>query len=330
MKQTRRDVIKTTGGALVGYTLQSDYRMSKIQEQMHGEMDSNQLLANCWMHSGGTTPFRGAHGQREWSPLSLERRAQQLSNAGFSAIGLYHSDIEHQINNNFDASNRRESLQQMKTVLEDNGINYVMLEFLVNWILDEDDPRREAERETRELLLETADVLGADHIKIGNINGYPREVGDIRRKFADISGEFAQVDTQVGLEFFPVDPNVNTIADAMEITEGIDNGGLYLDLWHNVKMDIDFNEIANLTSGDVVGAEFQDGYIDTNMSFIEETINLRKIPGEGEFPISDWISATRESGFDEPFALEILSEEYRRLSVEVAYQKAHDGGSQFL
>jgi len=116
----------------------------------------------------------------------------------------------------------------------------------------------------------------------------------------------------------------------MEITEGIDNGGLYLDLWHNVKMDIDFNEIANLSSGDVVGAEFQDGYIDTNMSFIEETINLRKIPGEGEFPISDWISATRESGFDEPFALEILSEEYRRLSIEVAYQKAHDGGSQFL
>lgn len=330
MKQTRRDVIKTTGGALVGYTLQSDYTMSKVQEEMHGEMDSSQLVANCWMHSGGTTPFRGAHGQREWSPLSLERRAEELNNAGFNAIGLYHSDIEHQLNNNFTGETRREGLEQMNTVLEENGINYVMVEFLVNWILDEDDPRREGERENRELLLEAADVLDADHIKVGNINGYPREVSDIREKFADISSEFAQVDTQVGLEFFPVDPNIDTIADAMEITEGITNGGLYLDLWHNMKMGIDFNEIANLTSGDVVGAEFQDGYVDTNMSFIEETINLRKVPGEGEFPISDWISATRESGFDDPFALEILSEEYRRLSIEVAYEIAHDGGAQFL
>lgn len=340
MKHSRRTLLKGTGGALTVGALatgtasaqdeeEQEEEEEEIEEEDDGEWD-DEVLANCWMHGGGTTPFRGAHGHREWSPWSLERRAEGLADAGFNAIGLFHADIEYRVENEFPEGNQRASLQRMNSVLKQNGIDFVEVEFLVEWPLDEDDPRREAEAETRQLLLDAADVLDANHIKIGNINGYPRDVDDLRAKFADISEEFATVDTEVGLEFFPVDPNIDTIADALEITEGIDNGGLYLDLWHNVKMDIDFDAIADLGPDDVTAVEFQDGYIETDMSFLEETINLRKIPGEGEFPIADWVDAVRASGFDGPWGLEILSEEFRRLSMDQAYTRAYDAGTYYI
>jgi sugar phosphate isomerase/epimerase len=76
--------------------------------------------------------------------------------------------------------------------------------------------------------------------------------------------------------------------------------------------------------------EFNDGYVETQLSFLEETINLRKLPGEGEFPISSWISALDEAGFEGPYGLEILSEEYRRFEPEEAYQRAYNAGAEYV
>ena len=176
----------------------------------------------------------------------------------------------------------------------------------------------------------TRQCLEANHIKIGNINGYPASREDIQDRFADISAEFAEVDTEVGLEFFPVDPNVQSIHEALEATSETDSGGLYLDLWHNIKLDVDFDNIASLSGDDIVAVEFNDGYIETELSFLEETINLRKVPSEGEFPILDWVSAVREGGFEGPWGLEILSEEFRRLEMVDAYPLAYNAGARYV
>ena len=337
IEDNRRNVLKGAAGALaVGATGLGTAHASEHEEEEEEEEvveDWNEEpLANCWMHGGGTTPFRGAHGHRHWSPWSLQRRAEGLNEVGFNAIGLFHDDIQYRIDHEFTEGNRRGRLQQLNSVLQRNGIEFVEVEFLVEWLLDEDDPRREAEEETRQLLLNAAEALDANHIKIGNINGYPRDVEDLKEKFEEISAEFAEVDTEVGLEFFPVDPNIDTIGDALEITEDAENGGLYLDLWHNMKMDgVTFEDIEELLDADdVVAVEFQDGYIDTDMDFLQETINLRKIPGEGEFPIADWIDAVRATGFDGPWGLEILSEEFRRFSMDDAYNRAFDAGMEYL
>lgn len=342
MQSNRRDVLKLTGGALtaaagsIGQAAADDSGENRETNDRTdgdgngGDWDS-EPLANAWMHGGPTDPFKGAHGRHEWSPWPIERRAEKLSEVGFNAIGLIGPDIEHILEFEFaDEGNRRSRLQRLNSVLEENGLDFVELEFLVEWPLDEDDPRRQGERASRELLIETAEVLDANHIKIGNIGGYPRSVGDLQRKFADISEEFGAVGTEVGLEFFPVDPNVDELSDALEITAKAENGGLYLDLWHLMKLDIDFDAIRALSDDDIVAVEFNDGYIDTELPFLEETINLRKLPGEGEFPVSDFIDAARAGGFSGPWGLEILSEEFRRFPMEDAYPRAYDAGTQYL
>ncbi len=343
MKSNRREVLKATGGAIalsaggIGSTAaQTDEDGNGDQTDdgngngSGGNGDAN-LLASMWMHGVGTTPFRGAHGHRNWSPYPIAERARLLSETGFSAIGFINQDIEHILQYDITGpESRRAKLEQLNSVLQQNGIDFVELEFLTEFVLPEDDPRRQAERETRDLLLEAAEVLGANHLKIGNINAYPVPISDQRTRFTQISDEFAEVGTEVGLEFFPISPNVRTIEDALEVTGGTDNGGLYLDLWHNTKLDLDFENIASLSEGDIVAVEFEDGYVDTQLSFLEETINLRKLPGEGEFDISGWIEALNSAGFEGPYGLEILSEEYRRFEPEEAYPRAFNAGAQYI
>ncbi|QIO22145.1 sugar phosphate isomerase/epimerase [Haloarcula sp. JP-L23] len=332
MEPYRRDVLKATGGTLTaaggigGVHAQQD----DGGQTGDGPQGDANLLANTWMHSGGTTPFRGAHGHRNWSPWPIARRAEMLNEVGFNAIGLIAPDIQHIIDFEFAAENRTQGLQQLNSVLQQNNIDFVELEFLTEWPLAMNDPRRQAEQETRQLLLEAADILGANHIKIGNINGYPVAMEDLQQRFAQVSDQFAQVGAEVGLEFFPVDPNVQTIPQALEATSQTDNGGLYLDLWHNMKLGVDFENIRSLSGGDIVAVEFNDGYVETTMSFLEETINLRKLPGEGEFPISDWVSAVRAGGFSGPWGLEILSEEFRRFEMVDAYPRAFEAGAQYV
>ncbi len=339
MEHNRRDVLKAGGAFAVGAgtvgeaAAQQDGDGQDTETETGtegGDSDAN-LLANCWMHQGGTQPFKGAHGHREWSPWPIERRAPNLAEVGFEAIGLIQPDIEHILEFEFaEAGDTRARLQRLNSVLQQNGIDFVELEFLTEWPLAEQDPRRQAEREARDMLLMAADVLGANHIKIGNINGYPVPTEQLQQRFADIAGEFADRDTEVGLEFFPVDPNISDLQQALEITSGVDNAGLYLDLWHLMKMDIDFDTIRDLSEDQVVAVEFNDGYVDTEMGFLEETINLRKLPGEGEFPISEWVDAVRATGFDGPWGLEILSEEFRRFSMDDAYPRAYEHGAQYV
>lgn len=345
-ESNRRDILKATGGALSGAAVgigqasaqQDDGTETPTETQTEddGQQEDGQdgepdLLASMWMHAVGATPFRGAHGHRNWGVYPIRERARILSEVGFDSIGFINQDIAHILEYEItEPESRRGRLQQLNSILQRNGIEFVELEFLTEFVLDEDDPRRQGEREARDLLLEAADVLDANHVKIGNINGYPRETEALQETFVDVSQEFAQVDTEVGLEFFPVDPNIKTIEDALEVTGPADNGGLYLDLWHNVKLDVDFENIASLSADDIVAVEFNDGYVDTELSFIEETINLRKLPGEGEFPIAEWVSAVREAGFDGPWGLEILSEEYRRFEPEEAYRRAYAAGAEYV
>ena len=74
--------------------------------------NDTQLLANCWTHSGDVDPSPGAHGHRSWSAWSIERRAENLSNAGFDAIGLHHEDLVHVLEVEFaDESDREAGLE---------------------------------------------------------------------------------------------------------------------------------------------------------------------------------------------------------------------------
>jgi sugar phosphate isomerase/epimerase len=82
-----------------------------------------ELLASYWTISGGLP-----HTDREYSPFDFRDRVESAARAGFKGFGLWHADLEHVL--------EKYSLNEMKRILDDNGIRHVELEFLSDWFLE--------------------------------------------------------------------------------------------------------------------------------------------------------------------------------------------------
>ena len=57
---------------------------------------------------------------------------------------------------------------------------------------------------------------------------------------------------------------------------------------------------------------------------LDEVINRRRLPGEGEFPIRDYVRVCREIGYDGPWGVEVLSEKLRQLPIEQIFDRAYE------
>src|SRR4051794_11264890 len=114
-----------------------------------------ELLGLYWTVSGPVEVHEG----REWSHFDFRDRCAQAARVGMAGIGLWHADIEHQL--------ETRSLEEMKKIVDDSGLDYVELEFLNDWFLDQGEEARATSDATRKLLWDAAAALDAHHVKVG-------------------------------------------------------------------------------------------------------------------------------------------------------------------
>jgi sugar phosphate isomerase/epimerase len=96
---------------------------------------------------------------------------------------------------------------------------------------------------------------------------------------------------------------------------GAPNGGICFDLWHLVKLKIPYEKIGRVPLGRVISIELNDGTFDAPWSLHEDTINHRRLCGEGEFDIKGFIAVMQQAGYTGPWGVEVLSEQLRRKSL---------------
>ena len=84
---------------------------------MAGDVD---LLASYWTLAVGAEP----HTDHEYSTSSFRERVESAARAGFTGIGVWHSDLDYTL--------QKSSLQEMRQILDDNGIKHVEVEFLLD------------------------------------------------------------------------------------------------------------------------------------------------------------------------------------------------------
>jgi sugar phosphate isomerase/epimerase len=274
-----------------------------------------ELVGLYWTLSGPVE----VHFGREWSLFDLRDRCEQAARVGFSGIGLWHADLGHVL--------ETRKLQEVRQLFDDNDLRYLELEFLGDWFLDPGDERRRAADKTRALLFEAAEVLPAHHIKAGNLAGTECELPRIVEAFGELCADAAQhTDAKVVYEFMPYDVVVNSIDTALAVVEGADapNGGLALDTWHLAKLQIEPDELRRIPPRFVSWVELSDGLYPYMEDRLDEVINRRRLPGEGEFPIRDYVRVCRELGYDGPWGVEVLSEELRQLPIEQIFDRAYE------
>ncbi len=278
-------------------------------------MGEIELLALYWTVSGPAD----VHVGREWSTFDWRDRCAEAAKVGFRGLGLWHADIEHQLETS--------SLTEMRQIFDDSGLEYLQVEFLADFFVEDGHPAREASDRRRRLLFDTAAAFDAHHIKVGNIPGTPCDMGKLIESFGQLCEDATEnTNAVIVYEFMPFDVNVNSLDAALELVQqaGQGNGGLAVDTWHCGKLGITPEDLKRIPPEYLSWVELSDGQRQNMDDLIDETVNHRRLPGEGEFEIPEYVEVCQEIGYEGPWGVEVLSAELRSLPIEEEFKRAYE------
>jgi sugar phosphate isomerase/epimerase len=270
-------------------------------------MKNNVELMNLFWTTAGLFPGTG-----EISRYDFKARVESAARAGFKGIGIWHTDLEHILYSR--------TLKEMKTILDDNGIKYVELEFLTDWFLD---GARKAESDSRKRrLLEASEALQAKHIKIGDFYNTPCPMPRIVEAFASLCKEAEDYGATIGFEFM-ASAMINTWKDSLALVEtaGAKNGGLIVDIVHVVNIGITYEELGQLPAQYLINVELNDGTLPGSPNHDPAA---RRFCGEGDFDIKGFIKCINSIGYTGPWAVEVFSHALAGLSLDEVNTRAFE------
>lgn len=277
------------------------------------------LLASYWTIAVGAEP----HTDHEYSTASFRDRVASAARAGFTGFGIWHADLEHTL--------QRQTLPEMRRILDDHGIRHVELEFLNDWFLDGEAKRRSDER--KKLLFEAAAVLRARSVKVGDFIRQPCPMPRLTDAFGTLCREAAPLGLTIGYEMMPF-CIIDSLESACALVEGAGaaNGGIFFDLWHLAKIGISYQELERFPARYCAGVELNDGLSKAHsMSDMHiETTQHRELCGEGEFDIRGFIATMQRVGWRGPWGIEVLNAKLRRRPLDEVTERAfHTTREQF-
>ncbi|MEO8756940.1 MAG: sugar phosphate isomerase/epimerase [Devosia sp.] len=269
--------------------------------------DLPDLMSLYWTNSG-IFP-----GEAEISPHSFEARVKATAKAGFRGIGLWHTDLEH--------IRVHHSLSEIKTILDDNGMKHLELEFLTDWFVD--GARRRESDSRRRKLLEASAALGAKHIKVGDFYSTPTTMPRLIDEFGALCRDADDFGATIGFEFMD-SAMLPSLDGALQMVDGAGakNGGLILDIVHFMLLKIPFEAARHIPLRYLVSVELNDGALPG--SRLHDPARARRFCGEGDWDGRGFIDAIRATGYKGPWAVEVFSEELTKLPLELLSRRAFD------
>lgn len=281
-------------------------------------MSNVELIGSFWTLAGGAFPPESPPPCPEYCPFDLRERIEAASKAGFTGMGFWHTDLQNIV--------KTHTFEEMRTILEDNGIVNIEVEFLLDWFLDGE--RGQAAKEMQKFLMETAETLGANHIKIGDFSNEECSLDKKTERFVEICTDARERGFNILYEILPKQfSKIHSLDTGLELTRGagMANGGLMLDIWHNVRNGTTNQEmIDKLGPDDLIGAELNDGLLAVPDDMLDATINHRLLVGEGEFDVRGFIDALTQVGYDGPYGIEVLNAEIRQWPLDKIATQAFD------
>jgi len=262
-------------------------------------------LIGCYWTLAGHYIF----GPHDESPFDFRDRVQAAAAAGYSGIGLKTADLRRIL--------ARHSYADIAHILADHGLRHIELEVVMGWF--ETGPARRDSNAERLLLLEAAAALNARHVKCcGSFTPSDATPEQMHDEFQILAGQAAQAGTRMALEPIIFSNIPNLAAARAIIGPDCPGGGLMLDIWHVNRGAATLDEIRALPPGAITCAELDDGTLIPVGDEISDTLNRRRLCGEGEFDIAGFIAAVRATGYDGPFGVEIISDAQRERSLHEA------------
>lgn len=272
-----------------------------------------QILGSFWTLAVGADPLGDQRCHHD-----LRRRVETAAQAGFTAMGFWHTDLVEIL--------KKYTFREMKRVLDDNGITQVEVEWLLDWFCT--DQRRVTSDQTRRLLLDAAEQLAARHIKIGDLGNDCAEVPRLTEEFGVLCKQAAERGTNVLFEMLPAKfSRAPSLDQVLSIVHGCGarNGGIMLDNLHLQRTGTAPQDIVKKIGREIpLGVEINDGSLATPLKLEDSVVNKRLLPGDGEFDIAAFLHAVWTQGFDGPIGVEVLNEYIRKWPLETAATEAYE------
>src|SRR3981081_1981497 len=241
-----------------------------------------QLLVSYWTLAVGADPMGE---QRCFHDFRV--RVETAAKAGFTAMGFWHADIAETL--------KKYSFRERKSILDDNGITQVEVEWLLDWFCT--DRRRVASDETRKLLLDAAEGLAARHIKIGDLGNDCADVPAMSEEFGVLCRQAAERGTNVLFEMLPAPfSRAPCLDQGLAIGRGAvaKNGGISVDTLHLLRTATPPEDIVRKIARDIpLGVEINDGTLAMPVNLHDSVVNKRLLPGDGEFDIAGVLQGAR-------------------------------------
>ena len=280
---------------------------------------NRELLASCWTSAGNAAPDRGD----EVSPVDLRTRIETVAGVGWEGFGLVHADLA--------VAERTIGLPELRRILDGAGITHVELEFLTGWWTTGEQRRLSDQRRT--LLLDAAEVLGAATVKVApELGDQPVDLARFHADFDALATQAGNAGTRVALEFMPM-TSLRTLQAGVDFVTAVGNryGGLTVDIWHVHRGGTSYAELERILPVEYLFVvELDDADEQVVGTMWEDTADRRRLPGQGVFDVPAFIAAVHRVGFQGPWGVEMLSEDYRQLPIREGLTRARTATLQAL
>jgi sugar phosphate isomerase/epimerase len=273
-------------------------------------LDPPRLLGSFWTLAVGAEPLGDQRCHHDF-----RRRVEIAARAGFTAMGFWHTDIVE--------IRRSYSFREMRDILHGNGITDVEVEWLLDWYCT--DERRKVSDQTRQLLLDAAEALGARHIKVADLGNDCADLAQMTEEFGQLCRQAAERGTRILFEMLPaVFSRLPSLQQVLSLCRdcGQKNGGILLDNLHVQRIGTPLRELQNIGPEIPLGIEINDGVLATPVNFQDSVVNKRLLPGDGEFDITAFLHALWGRGYDGLIGVEVLNEYIRKWPLELAATEA--------
>ncbi|KGJ17651.1 bifunctional sugar phosphate isomerase/epimerase/4-hydroxyphenylpyruvate dioxygenase family protein [Paracoccus sanguinis] len=236
-------------------------------------------------------------------PGVLSQKLAAIAAAGFDGIEIFEQDFI------ADAH----SPAEIGRMVRDHGLEILLFQPFRDFEgLPE--PLRSKAMDRAERKFDAMQALGVDLMLVCS-SVHPQALGGIDRAAADLAElgrRAAARGLRVGYEALAWGRYVDDHRDAWEIVRRADHPavGLILDSFHTLGRGIDPDSIRRIPGDRIFFVQLADApRIDMDLLYWSR--HFRNMPGEGDLPVGDFLSAVLETGYTGPLSLEIFNDQFR-------------------
>jgi 3-dehydroshikimate dehydratase len=233
----------------------------------------------------------------------LDEKLLAIANAGFKGVEIFENDL---LSFNGTPGDVRRAAQDL-------GLEIVTFQPFRDF---EGMPADKRERNfvRAERKFDLMQELGCDLLMVCS-NVSPDSAGGIDRAAEDfhaLGERAAQRGMRVGFEALAWARHINDYRDAWEVVRraGHPSVGLVLDSFHILSRKTDLKAIAAVPRDRIFLVQLADAPV-LEMDYLSWSRHFRNFPGQGEFPVLDFMTSLHQTGYDGLLSLEIFNDQFR-------------------